>query len=302
MAPAILLNFFGMGAGYLYLGRPWRALALCIASLAALAVYFSPAGGILASPIPALVVIVGSTVVLLAVLIDTAAIARRSQAHALAWYNRVPIYAAGVLGSFLVGSADILSGGRIRPAVRSFNVPTLSMEPGLRLGDHFIADLGAYRDGDGPRRGDVIVFRHPRQSGVVFVKRVVGLPGERVQMIGGIVHIDGRPVPTVPAGRHSLVSATGSASREVTSRAESLPGGPTITVLDAEPNGPLDNTAEMTVPADHYIVLGDNRDDSLDSRTPLARGGIGPVPRSLIEGRAAWIYWSSHPSRFLMRL
>ena len=107
---ALLLNFFGAGAGYLYLGRPWRALALAGWTAAGLAVWFGPMGHILASPTGALALLGLALAGLALMAADTARIARRSGAYALAWYNRGVLYAAAVAASFLAGSLDILSG------------------------------------------------------------------------------------------------------------------------------------------------------------------------------------------------
>lgn len=303
-AIALLLNFFGMGAGYLYLGRPWRALVLLVASLLALAFYFSDLGRLLASPPAALAVVGVSVAGLLVMLADTALIARRMRRFVPRWYNRVAIYAGLVVASFLAGSADLLSGGRIKPAVRSYHVPSLSMQPGLELGDRFIADMRAYAAGASPRRGDIVVFRHPRDTGIVYVKRVIGLPGERVRLLEGIVHIDGRAVPTTDGGE-VVTSGSGAAQAghgKARKMLEALPGGPTITVYDSDAKGPLDTTVEVTIPADQFLMLGDNRDNSADSRLPVGRGGVGLVPRALIEGRAAWIFWSRDFGRLFLRL
>lgn len=303
---AILLNFFGGGAGYLYLGRPWRALLLAVWSLATVALWFTPLGGILATPAGLLTALGVALVVLVAMIVDTASIARREVAYIPRWYNNVGVYAGAVVASFLAGSADLLAGNTFRPALRAFDIPSQSMEPNLRLGERFLADMGAFRAGGEPRRGDIVVFRHPRQPDTIFVKRIIGLPGERVRLAGGIVHIDGVAVATTDAGAVQLDTgrAGGPPGRTVTvrQRREALPGGPAIIVYDGNPKGPLDDTAEVAIPAGQWLVLGDNRDDSVDSRTSVERGGIGLVTRELLEGRASLIYWSREAGRIGSRL
>ena len=189
-----------------------------------------------------------------------------------------------------------------------FNTPSRSMEPTLLQGDYFFANKFAYgysrfslpfapRLFAGrlfaaePKRGDVVVFALPRDPQTVYVKRIIGLPGDRVQLVAGRLYINGEVVP-----RKALTVAT--AEGDVPTYEETLPGG--VAHLIEEEYGDaavLDNTEVFEVPAGSYFVLGDNRDNSLDSRVSPEKKGIGYVPFENLIGRAAWIFFSLSPRK-----
>lgn len=161
--------------------------------------------------------------------------------------------------------------------------------------------------GDEPERGDVIVFRHP-VSGSDYIKRLTGLPGDRIQMKAGVLHINGKSVQLKddglfaelagPQGPQSLSprcenGPVGQGGTCVKSRyQETLPGGVTHSVLNIGNQG-SDNTGVYTVPAKHYFFMGDNRDNSTDSRVPQIAGGVGFVPFENLIGRADRVMFSS---------
>jgi signal peptidase I len=200
---------------------------------------------------------------------------RRDHAEPLRWYSRRWY----LLALIYPGLIFILLGIRAY-LYQPFNSPSASMEPTVNLGDYFLASKLAY-DFSSPERGDVVVFYAP-QFHSYFVKRVVGLPGDRVQMTGGRLFLDGVRVPTHPLADFYEACDSGSACR-IPRYEEVYPDGKVGQTLDRFPNGPEDDTDVVTVPTDSYFVLGDNRDNSNDSRS-----GLGFVPRKTIIGRAAY--------------
>ena len=137
-----------------------------------------------------------------------------------------------------------------------------------------------------PRYGDVVVFRYPRDTSVDYVKRVVGLPGDRVQMIQGQLYLNGTPVKRE---RLADIIEEGKPAKHWR---ETLPNGASYETLDLTDNGFLDNTQIYVVPANAYFVLGDNRDNSQDSRM----AAHGYVPFENLIGRVETIFWSVNPN------
>ena len=184
-----------------------------------------------------------------------------------------------------------------------FYIPSGSMEPTLSIGDYLVAtkysygysryslpfDLGpASRRrlfGQMPARGDVVVFRVPGNPKINYVKRVIGLPGDRVRMRGGRLILNGKLVPLTADGAGDVEFGNGE-SRAVARYRETLPGGKSHAIYKMRWDGPLDDTREYQVPPGHYFMMGDNRDDSLDSRVPVEEGGVGFVPDENLVGRA----------------
>lgn len=148
-----------------------------------------------------------------------------------------------------------------------------------------------------PAYGDMIVFLLPRDPSQTYVKRVVGLPGDRVQMKGGQLYINGTKMPRTPAGDYMT---EGDAPRMLLRRfIETMPDGRSHAILKATDDGPLDNTILHRVPPDSVFVLGDNRDNSQDNRMMDA---VGFIPSDNVIGRAWTVLWSPRMARILSRI
>ena len=206
-----------------------------------------------------------------------------------------------------------------------FWIPSGSMKDTLLIGDFLFVNKMAYGYsryscpfsacpisgrllGGEPERGDVVVFRHP-VNGTDFIKRLVGLPGDTVQMRDGVLYLNGEIVPQEPAGIFEEVyekqgpmgqlprcenGPVGEGGICTSSRyTETLPGGRQHVVLNIDDGGFADNTDVFTVPEGHFFFMGDNRDNSQDSRFGQAVGGVGFVPAENLIGRADRIIFSS---------
>jgi signal peptidase I len=180
-----------------------------------------------------------------------------------------------------------------------FSIPSGSMMPTLLVGDYLFVSKWSYGYsryslplspdlfegrilGSDPERGDVVVFRKPREEDTDYIKRIVGLPGDRLQMRDGILFINGQAVPREAA--EDFISDDGT---RVPQYRETLPNGVSYMTLDLSPNSAGDNTREFVVPAGHYFMMGDNRDNSLDSRFD-----VGYVPFENLVGKAQMIFFS----------
>jgi signal peptidase I len=196
-------------------------------------------------------------------------------------------------------------------AFEPFSIPSESMLPTLLVGDYlFVAkyEYGYSRHsfpfsmpvlagekrlfGAPAERGDVVVFKTPRDNSTDYIKRIIGLPGDRVQMRAGRLFINDAMVEREPMEDFLLEESYGSVAR-VRQYRETLPNGVSYRVLDLEPEGANDDTEVFVVPAGHYFLLGDNRDNSQDSRVPVARGGVGFVPAINLVGRAEILFFST---------
>ena len=195
-----------------------------------------------------------------------------------------------------------------------FTIPTSSMEPGLVTGDYIVVRKFAYGwsraslpfhppvgsgrlFGRDPARGDVVVFRLPRDPQQTWVKRVIGLPGDRIQVLGGTVLVNGRALPQRAEG---LTQDHDSPLRTVLQVRETQPDGRIYVTYDGGPGQPGDDTGEYVVPAGHYFMMGDNRDNSLDSRWPRELG-VGLLPAENIVGKAELVVASWKPGAALWK-
>jgi signal peptidase I len=193
-------------------------------------------------------------------------------------------------------------------AFEPFNIPSGSMKPTLEIGDYLFVYKPAYgysrysfpfgilpfegRFATGnraPQRGDVIVFKLPSNPSVDYIKRVVGLPGERIRMMNGILHINGKAVERTPVGlRRDEESGVPTAMMEYI---QTLPGGAMFSIYEEGDDRDLDNTDEFIVPEGHYFMMGDNRDNSQDSRVQSL---VGFVPVENMVGKASFLFFSTN--------
>jgi signal peptidase I len=209
-----------------------------------------------------------------------------------------------------------------------FSIPSGSMLPALYIGDYVLVAKWPYGYsrysfpwgfpsfegrifGGLPERGDIVIFRVPG-SDEDYVKRVIGLPGDRIAVQGGMLIVNGRPIPRNRAGTFAMPISANSPCRVVEGATpmtgtaddgspaclypvfeETLPGGKTYNVIDQVENPRADSVPEVIVPEGRLFLMGDNRDDSLDSRFSVEEGGIGFVPMENLIGRATLIFWST---------
>jgi signal peptidase I len=193
-----------------------------------------------------------------------------------------------------------------------FNIPSGSMIPTLLVGDYLFVSKLSYGYskfsfpggfdlfsgrifGSEPTRGDVAVFKLPRDHELDYIKRVIGMPGDRIQMIGGALHINGEAVGKERmedfVGPGSACNAGSRSDIKVPRYVETLPNGVRYEVLDCSPGTKGDDTAVFEIPAGHYFMMGDNRDNSTDSRFGVY-GGVGFVPYENMIGRADVVFFS----------
>jgi signal peptidase I len=189
-------------------------------------------------------------------------------------------------------------------AYEPFNIPSSSMVPTLLVGDFLFVSKFSYGygsqgtflgyipfsgrlGGSDPHRGDVVVFKLPRDPSIDYIKRLIGLPGDTIQMRQGILYINGTPVERDRLEK-PIAEPDGHPADHATDYLEHLPQGPTHVIRKLGDDQPLDNTDVFTVPPHHYFFMGDNRDNSLDSRTV----NVGYVPEENLVGKAEFLFFS----------
>jgi signal peptidase I len=214
----------------------------------------------------------------------------------------------------------------------AFSIPSGSMLPRMMIGDYLfvakwpygysryslpfgLAEFDGRIWGGSAKRGDVAVFRYPGGGNDDWVKRIIGLPGDTVQMRGGELILNGKAVPKVRIADYLMRITPNSPCRYVDQQAarivtneeglrscayprfrETLPGGSSYEIIDQLQRGPADDTMVYTVPPGHYFAMGDNRDDSEDSRFARSVGGIDFLPEDYLIGRAAITFFSTDGS------
>ena len=190
-----------------------------------------------------------------------------------------------------------------------FNIPSGSMIPTLLVGDFLFVSKYSYGFSkfsfplspdlfqgrilaSPPKQGDVIVFKLPRDNTTDYIKRLIGLPGDTIQMKEGRLFINGTMVPREPISKFHTEDYYGRET-DVPTYTETLPDGVKHTIIEIQGDtGFNDNTELFKVPPNSYFMMGDNRDNSTDSRVPPDQGGVGYVPYENLIGRAELIFFS----------
>lgn len=206
--------------------------------------------------------------------------------------------------AFAIGLAVIIRSLFFEP----FHIPSGSMKDTLLIGDFIFVSKASYgysrysfplglpifegrvfKGDDALQRGDVVVFRLPANPHIDYIKRLIGLPGDTVQVKRGVLYLNGEAVPRIRVADYIETDSTGTRVRHVPKYRETLPDGPSYYVLDDFAHGEVDDTPEYTVPEGHYFFMGDNRDHSIDSRY---QERVGFVPEANLVGRAKVIVMS----------
>ncbi len=288
---AAILSLGLMGLGQLYNGQFHRAIMyFAIEILSAISLFL-----ILVIPLSfqGIIILLFGIVIYFGIrifaILDAFIGARRIGSIELQRYNRWYVY----LSVFLVAviTVEIFNRSEIRSEIRAarrpFSIPSGGMSPTLLVGDYLFVDGTAYRQRP-PERGDIAVFKLPRDNSTDYVKRIIGLPGDKIQMTDGVLSINGEAVKRERVADYIGENAMGT-SVKVKRYNETLPNGASHFTLDLTENGAWDTTGVYEVPPGHYFMMGDNRDNSTDSRFLQL---VGYVPAENFIGRAEVIYFS----------
>jgi signal peptidase I len=254
-----LLTILTTGLGHLYSGKPLRGIILfviwqCLFFVFAVAVNIITPNIFIVLP----AAIIGITFIVFCI-VDAISIAKRNKEnYELAKYNRWFTYVGYVIVTSL--ALNMYTSLIINPYfVQSYKLPAGSMEPTLLIGDHFLAGKLIFKT-TAPKRGDIIIFKYPRNPESAMVKRLIGEPGDKVEIIERNVYINGNPLKEDYA-QH------------------------------IDPSSAYQHYGPIAVPSNSYFVLGDNRDNSMDSRF------WGFVPKENLLGKPLFIYWSFETRR-----
>ena len=249
---AIVLGLLGVGLGYVYVGRLRLAVALVIAAVVTLSV--AGWSRIVLSPVGLYLIAAIGLLIGLVALVHSAFIAARSSDVPAEPYNRWWVYLLWIVGTIALTEAYAAARGPVF-GFENLRVPSSSMAPTLVRGDYVVADTWAYRSSS-PEFGDIVIYRSLQTQGFLFAQRVVGLPGDAIEIKGDVLYRNGEAIDE-----------------------------PYIQLTRGQPSG-LDELAPTVVPANSYFVLGDNRHNARDSRF------TGPVASEDIHGRLVHRWFS----------
>jgi signal peptidase I len=251
---AALLTILTTGLGHLYSGKPLRGIILFIIGQLLYFVFAIAVNIITPNVFFVLPAVAFGIAFIIFCAVDAIWIAKRKQEnYELAKYNRWFIYVGYIVIASLAVNAykSIIVNPHF---IQAYKLPAGSMEPTLLIGDHFLAGKLIYKTTE-PKRGDIIIFKYPRNPESAMVKRLVGEPGDKLEIIERTVYINGKPLKEEYA--HYI-----------------------------DPSSAYQHYGPINVPPRQYFVLGDNRDNSMDSRF------WGFVPRENLLGKPLFIYWS----------
>ncbi|WP_420347480.1 signal peptidase I [Pelagibius sp.] len=287
-AAALIALVFGPSIVMLFLGRGWLAVCYLLVTFALLPASF------LAAHFELLPLAAETAMLLLLIAVQLIGVvhghriaARLSGLAPVAWYAR---------WYFVTGAVLVLGYG-VPMAVRGhlwepFSIPSSSMEPTVLRGDYLFVSKYAYGADRGPQRGDVAVFVVPALDGQPFLKRIVGLPGDRLQVRGGVLYINDNPVGLEPLESSQPREEPGSGQVY----RETFPDGRSHLIQEYSNTFPHDDTEVFEVPSGQYFALGDNRDNSMDSRM---LEHFGYIPLESLIGRLAVVLWNSERQKLV---
>lgn len=283
-AAGLISLFFGPSIGMFYLGRGWTGLAYFFAPWVVGAVLLAALHfEVIRAPFDVIwwpaVIVVHLAGVVHAVIVASRGF-QRPRWYAR-WYALLAIYAAPLLTAFVLRTF----------VLEPFTIPAGSMSPTVNPGDYVLVSK---RSGRIYERGDLIAHLFPEDGRIIYLKRVIGLPGDTVQYREGRLYINGEMADRTSEGVWRYVSRSGEAVGVPVYR-ETLAGGRSYRILEIDDGRAADDTRVYSVPPGHVFVLGDNRDDSRDSRY------FGAVPADLVVGRPVLALWDGPPAKFGVR-